>query len=1540
MTIPIGGGGGGPSIPPVSGPVPTEQGTSSYPVLIPGLLITQDSFDTSTSSIPIIVYSRAINEAIDQLKEQLGVGAAQEHLLSRKFFAALIQRASLLLQLFYEVKQAADLQKQLIKERNDQIEAMNKQIDLYNADVAPQYLSSWEDLKALRDLYSATLSFIDPNSSNYLNQAYANTAIDAYGAATGAPMDSLKQAIKDFYDPKSPYYNDFIRLGGVLQQYFFQYDGNVVPANEQAAVDAWAAYFNPSSSFYQNLGVLDTAIKAYAPFLDPSYTLIVQPEIKEINEQSETERVNQAIADYNNPMSVYYQDTDYIALIYSQYNAYREGTLDDIRTAINAYFAITNRTPADLDDLDEILRAYHRYIEGAPDIIASLDAYDDNLSTQIQTMLDNHNALVPLSGGQFAEQTVTDNLEASIAAYYNTASTYYSDEDALQEAIDKYNAYRQGTLGDVSTALAAFFNSGNPATYQNVKLLDPILRAYHPFITGTNNILNSVYGYYKFLSNQMRSGITTFNSGVSTENSQITALNDAINSYNDPGILPSAPNPNYHNQTYLQNAINTYNAYKATRDAEAVSLNSTITGYNNNVQHLPQVEPFTYVRSPLPSAPALPPVGSDAGPLLSGTTTAPLNPVLYSSQTAINLSQLSTALTTYQTQINAGPTNYLNRNAAITDFNTDMPEWYDYYNLLIGEQPIKNWITFTPRALMPPPPSGFPPPAGSTLPDRIEEPDLPDQTDPPSADITALEQDIQDYLAYINTNPPNELNRNEDIELLNDYVDTYNAAIASNNDKVDQINQTRGKLKLKGLTKQDPIDYRDLLPLPPAVYDGSELLPGRDLYPRVPLITDPTENDTSLMDAFNLEFDQSMLFIGTMSQQLNNSQIDIDYSLFVFQGGNLMNPLALNPDIGGSSEQTGGGVAGMGYGATALDLSNTFVEAVLSTALLDAAFKDATISDSPAAIEALKIATLQLLQDTSLVSGAPSVAFLAGALPSISLLPYLGIDEAAVSVVFAVEFARQVRNVFLSDVPQQTIQSILSTDPVFGNLTADQISALSGSISAALTASIGLVGLNEIAIALGTPGLTAQLLSLLPGIQALGSNVLSPPIFQDFVGNGFSSSLVQSLLIGSGLDQSASAEALRAALASGPSDPNAFFTALQRALIAAGVAPSQAQSLALASTLLVLQQSPQANFTQNELNMALLSGVIDQKMLEEALMREFVNAGEIAAAVFRQLNERNQIEKSILLSNITNDFRFADELTRGILRANLLGDSVLRDSIIRDEVTQNAIRRDIVLRDIRDAIVTELLNREFDIKRAFETAQRTIDELREDYRLGLRLEQATIDQEVLKNSIQQAFIQRGIQEDEAIRRAEIVVDNLRRDRENFDVRSNVRAGIRDILVDQFGIDRQQAGLIAAGLDLGIRAPEPVSLFNAGMGSMTLNQLIVALETRIVSLLGGRLGVEKAEELADRLVKVVLTDDNSLRNIIERNAVKIIATQNEELITSFRNEVRELTKPTREIFAFMEKLRDPGNALIYSVWSGIMYAQDQPSNYKRDVDIHV
>ena len=46
----------------------------------------------------------------------------------------------------------------------------------------------------------------------------------------------------------------------------------------------------------------------------------------------------------------------------------------------------------------------------------------------------------------------------------------------------------------------------------------------------------------------------------------------------------------------------------------------------------------------------------------------------------------------------------------------------------------------------------------------------------------------------------------------------------------------------------------------------------------------------------------------------------------------------------------------------------------------------------------------------------------------------------------------------------------------------------------------------------------------------------------------------------------------------------------------------------------------------------------------------------------------------------------------------------------------------------------------------------------------------------------------------------------------------------------------------------------------------------------------------------------------------------------------------VVRPFYPFFAFMDVVRDPGNSLVYSIWSGVMYSGNQPQNYKRSVEL--
>lgn len=1166
--VPIGGGGSG-----------VNDFVINLDLQASQLLTTQDSLapaSAETSRIPIIEFARSVQETIDKLREQLGKDAEQENQLSTVFNQAVINRAIFLRDLIGKAILAVSEQKILVTLRNQQVNIINTQVDLYNVGVPTIQPVTPQSILDIQDLYAGIKAFYDPNDFRFQNLFILASSFDIYEINTGVDTSELLQAFTNFMDPDHPDFQDGATLGTKVGAFYFsRFPTLVFPANLDTLVTNWGDFFDPTKPLYHNVSNLDVANKFYAPFLNPGY---VPPSISpQISEEDETDRVNAAIINYNAGIL----NLAGLNAIFDQYNAYRQGTMSTLTSAVNTFLAIASPTFADVVALAPTLNAYYRYIQGAPGIITPLNTY-------------------------------------------------------------------------LSSPTVANFNAFN--------------------------------------------------------------------------------------------------------------------------------------------------------------------------------------------------------NALIT------------------------------------------------------------------------------YRNYLSTNPPNDLNRNADVGALNFYIDQYNAIVDENNAVVDQVNEVRAQLNLPPLQRQEHRDRREILPPPPTIIDGSVFLPDRDVYERVALFTKIRVDDTSIQTALDKMFNIALIFFGYMGNFVRTTEVVIKFVQFLFSGVSVLNPLGLDK-VATPATPSSNPSPGIGYATTALDLSSPFVEAIISSSLLQAYFKEAQIPDSPEIINAIKVATLQLIHDQSLFAGGATVAFLADALPSLSLLPYLGIDGAAVSIVFAVEYANQVRNIFLSDVPQQVVQQILESSEAFGSISPDKQAELVGGISAAIAATIGTVSLVLIAQALGTPGLTAQLLSLLPGIQALNDNVLSPPIFADFVGNGLSATLVGNLLIGSGLDASATAEVLAAALGEG-SDPDAFYNALQKALIEAGVAPGQAQNLALASTLLVLQQGNQGTLTQSELDQVLMDGVIDRETLERA-----IGDKELADAVFDRLNQRNEIQNSILQDSIDEDFRMNQEITNADIRANIIGEGVIRDQIQRDQITRDVIRRDTTLRDIRNSIVEESVENEDDIANADIEAKDAIDDIRKADDSADRLQIAFINQEVLKNSIEQAFIEKGIREDEAIRRAEVIVDSLKRDRENFNSRRALREAIRDVLVNEFNIERNSAALMAAGLDLGIPSPATVPLFNIGRGVLTQYEVTQDLETRIIAL-GDNISNEKKDELRENLRDRIVERDNSLVHIIDRSAERVVAGQNRELVDSFSREIEAIVKPNVEVFAFIDKIRDPGNSLVFSVWTSPMYAQNQPKNYKRDLDIMV
>ncbi|CDR34135.1 hypothetical protein [Criblamydia sequanensis] len=809
--------------------------------------------------------------------------------------------------------------------------------------------------------------------------------------------------------------------------------------------------------------------------------------------------------------------------------------------------------------------------------------------------------------------------------------------------------------------------------------------------------------------------------------------------------------------------------------------------------------------------------------------------------------------------------------------------------------------------------------------------------------IAALNQAIADYYDPLSLNYLNDAvlaqayadytafaaSQNVNIDAINAAITAYNAQIAANNANIDIVNQTRAQFGFPPFEKQDPLPLRDYMPgLPPFPPAQGTAIPLRAPIALAPVLNNPPPDDKAYFDAFVATYQNGMIFLQNFSDKLKNADLDKEFFKATNRGKAILARLGGDPAVPGES-QTPSEAPSVGYAATALGLFKT-LDLILSQALWDSAMKGLQIPLSSRTFDSLRADSLVLAQSASLNSAGPTVAFLAGSLPSLSLLPYIGIDEAAVNVVFSLSFANEIRNLINGEILHETVLQSLKADPALGNLSQDKISNLAGSFAAGIGVSLGLVSLLQLNVALGTPGLAAQLLSLLPGVQALGSNVLSPPTFTELVGNGFTSSLATGLLVGAGLDRSTAGETIRSALANAGEGPNGFLTALTKALEEAGFDTTAARDLAFQTTLEVLGLLDQQNVSQDQLSQSLLQNAISQDDIKKALLDQVANPDDIASDVAKELEAKRQLENSILKESIENDFRYQEDINRSQIKSNIIADNIVKDQIVREAVTNDIKRRDITLRDIRTAIIRSLVNRGYDIGDAAAAAFGAINSLSQE-----ATNVALLNQNTLISSLEGNLLKRGIHEAEINLFVDALREAIKQEVGGVGTVLGLRALIRDKLIGSFNLDRGLAGRMAAGVDLGIGGGS-IGLFNVGGPYLDQASVGEALRQHITGLVSNSLGGDRANVLASRVNAEIISDRDSLLNSIQRN-LEVLHTNLDNAKEILSGTVRSGVMTTKELSAFVDLMRDPGNTLIYSVWTGLMYSHDQPGS-KKSIDI--
>lgn len=155
--------------------------------------------------------------------------------------------------------------------------------------------------------------------------------------------------------------------------------------------------------------------------------------------------------------------------------------------------------------------------------------------------------------------------------------------------------------------------------------------------------------------------------------------------------------------------------------------------------------------------------------------------------------------------------------------------------------------------------------------------------------------------------------------------------------------------------------------------------------------------------------------------------------------------------------------------------------------------------------------------------------------------------------------------------------------------------------------------------------------------------------------------------------------------------------------------------------------------------------------------------------------------------------------------------------------------------------------------------------------------------------------------------------------------------------------RQEAKAVSQQVEL--TTPQQPSYPNALLShpsttpsTLSYSEASAAISNHITELLTPQIGAQKAETIANNLVRLLIEDKNgqaiqsnelnspfSVRNTISKELDTVLQKNNINLRNEAAGQFRELLKPSIELYSFVQRLLDPANALIYSSLTGLMYS---------------
>lgn len=310
-------------------------------------------------------------------------------------------------------------------------------------------------------------------------------------------------------------------------------------------------------------------------------------------------------------------------------------------------------------------------------------------------------------------------------------------------------------------------------------------------------------------------------------------------------------------------------------------------------------------------------------------------------------------------------------------------------------------------------------------------------------------------------------------------------------------------------------------------------------------------------------------------------------------------------------------------------------------------------------------------------------------------------------------------------------------------------------------------------------------------------------------------------------------------------------------------------------------------------------------------------------------SEKEVLENPVSIANIKAN------LSDQLLALGAIQDEEQANTIANDAIN-NALNQQSVIdaSTLQASLQQELINQGINAAAANQAADNTkgyvLAESTAQYLLDLTVNQNVLNASTLKAQIEAAGA--TISNDAITRILSVSAANQR----------ELRDRIAQELITE-GIKQQDAIAIATKAVVG---QETVNL-----QAVSASDLANEIADKVIAQLTPVTGATEAQSIANQLVSTLigspteqLADDirnpNSILNQINGQVQHLQKLNNVQVNQAIKENFHTFMKPNIDLFAFNNKIIDPGYNLIYSMFTGLMYQHDMPKNFLRSVDFQI